>query len=84
VADGEAAAAVAVATSATASSSGSGSSSHSHSHVSERVSLSSVRFPAMPLAALEEMVRTILSEVPGIARVCYDLTCKPPATTEWE
>lgn len=39
---------------------------------------------AMPLAALEEMVARILAEVTGIARVAYDLTAKPPGTTEWE
>mmetsp|Transcript_80672 Transcript_80672/g.216215 ORF Transcript_80672/g.216215 Transcript_80672/m.216215 type:complete len:662 (-) Transcript_80672:2-1987(-) len=37
----------------------------------------------MPLAAVEEMVRGILA-VPGIARVVFDLTAKPPGTTEWE
>lgn len=45
--------------------------------------------PAMPghhfpLEVLKEMVARIQSEVEGIARVCYDLTAKPPATTEWE
>ncbi len=38
----------------------------------------------MPLAALEKMVQRILAEVPGISRVMYDLTSKPPGTTEWE
>lgn len=38
----------------------------------------------IPVDVLNKMVSRILSEVPGIARVCYDLTCKPPATTEWE
>jgi len=33
---------------------------------------------------LQEMFNRILSEVPGIARVVYDLTWKPPGTTEWE
>jgi hypothetical protein len=50
----------------------------------ERIHLSSVRFPTMPLQALQEMVEQILRNVPGIARVCFDLTSKPPATTEWE
>jgi GMP synthase (glutamine-hydrolysing) len=37
----------------------------------------------MPTKALEEIVRHVQA-VPGIARVVYDLTSKPPATTEWE
>lgn len=38
----------------------------------------------LPKAALQEMVDRILSEVPGISRVLFDLTAKPPGTTEWE
>lgn len=38
----------------------------------------------MPFAALDEMVNRILAEVEGIVRVAYDLTSKPPGTTEWE
>lgn len=53
-----------------------------HSDAAHSVPLS--RFPKMPLRALQEMVTQIIEQVPGIARVCYDLTCKPPATTEWE
>jgi len=37
----------------------------------------------LPEAVLETMVQRLL-QVPGIARVAYDLTPKPPATTEWE
>jgi GMP synthase (glutamine-hydrolysing) len=33
--------------------------------------------------ALNEIVESVL-QVPGISRVAYDLTSKPPATTEWE
>jgi GMP synthase (glutamine-hydrolysing) len=32
---------------------------------------------------LEQMVSHIMT-VPGISRVMYDLTAKPPGTTEWE
>eukprot|EP00457_Paulinella_chromatophora_P003412 gb/GEZN01003419.1/.p1 GENE.gb/GEZN01003419.1/~~gb/GEZN01003419.1/.p1 ORF type:complete len:655 (-),score=122.11 gb/GEZN01003419.1/:143-2107(-) len=38
----------------------------------------------MPFEPLKEMVRRIKAEVPGISRVLYDLTSKPPGTTEWE
>jgi GMP synthase (glutamine-hydrolysing) len=38
----------------------------------------------IPEAALKEMVATIIKEVPGISRVVYDLSSKPPGTTEWE
>jgi GMP synthase (glutamine-hydrolysing) len=38
----------------------------------------------MPLQALEEMVERIIKNDNRIARVVYDLTSKPPGTTEWE
>lgn len=34
--------------------------------------------------ALLEAAKRVSRDVPGIARVVYDLTSKPPATTEWE
>jgi GMP synthase (glutamine-hydrolysing) len=45
--------------------------------------------PAYPgkqisLEALHEMVELVHEEVPLVARVVYDLTSKPPGTTEWE
>lgn len=38
---------------------------------------------AMPMDVVDRMRKEVLS-VPGISRVLYDLTPKPPATTEWE
>ena len=38
----------------------------------------------IPAEAVELMVQRILRQVKGIVRVCFDLTSKPPATTEWE
>lgn len=38
----------------------------------------------IPEDALNEMVNGILSGVNNISRVVYDLTSKPPGTTEWE
>lgn len=37
----------------------------------------------MPVDVVQKMVNEILV-VPGISRVLYDLTSKPPGTTEWE
>lgn len=37
----------------------------------------------IPEEALNEMVASVL-QVPGVSRVVYDLTSKPPGTTEWE
>ena len=38
----------------------------------------------IPAEAVERMVERIVKQVSGIVRVCFDLTSKPPATTEWE
>lgn len=38
----------------------------------------------LPELVLQAMVKAIATTVPGIARVAYDLTSKPPGTTEWE
>mmetsp|Transcript_2346 Transcript_2346/g.3371 ORF Transcript_2346/g.3371 Transcript_2346/m.3371 type:complete len:642 (-) Transcript_2346:363-2288(-) len=38
----------------------------------------------LPEEVLSTMNTEILKNVKGISRVCYDLTSKPPATTEWE
>jgi GMP synthase (glutamine-hydrolysing) len=42
------------------------------------------RWAQLPYELLETVSRRIINEVPGISRVTYDISSKPPATIEWE
>ena len=50
----------------------------------ESVDFMTARWAHLPYALLETVSRRIVNEVPGISRVTYDISGKPPATIEWE
>jgi GMP synthase (glutamine-hydrolysing) len=50
----------------------------------ETVDFMTARWAHLPYEFLELVSNRIINEVPGISRVTYDVSSKPPATIEWE
>ncbi len=44
----------------------------------------SASWSRLPYNILQDLASRITNEVPGVSRVVYDITTKPPATMEWE
>jgi GMP synthase (glutamine-hydrolysing) len=50
----------------------------------ETIDFMTARWAHLPYDFLDQVSRRIINEVPGISRVTYDISGKPPATIEWE
>ena len=50
----------------------------------ETIDFMTAQWARLPYDFLDLVSRRIINEVPGVSRVTYDISGKPPATIEWE